>query len=89
MSFVVAALLLSAQAAAEPQPVAPATAVAPAADQQPIKIKKKVICKVEEADSGSRMAKRTCRTAEEWNQRPELGAGRSGFSISGEAMQSH
>jgi hypothetical protein len=86
MSVLIAVLLVSAQAAAEPQSTAvpPAATSATAAKPE----KKKLVCKVDEADSGTRMARRVCRTAEEWNQRPQIGTSRSGFSISGEAMQS-
>ena len=83
MSFVVAALLLSAQVADQPAAVTPPVA-APAAPK-----KEKKICRVDDADSGSHMVRRICRTAEEWNQNPELGTGRYGFSASGESMQSH
>jgi hypothetical protein len=79
MSLVIAALLVSAQAAAAPQPVAPAPATAPAA-----KAKEKKICKTDEADSGSHMTKRTCLTAEEWAQRGQgmINNSRSGMSAS-------
>ena len=88
MSLIVAILVVSAQAVAAPQPVAPAPAISPV--PAPTKVKEKKICKVDDAaDSGTRMAKRICRTADEWNRLPQLGTGRSGFSIAGEAMQSH
>jgi hypothetical protein len=86
MSVLIAVLLVSAQAAATPQLAAPAPTAAPAQAATPAKPKK--ICKVDDADSGSHMVRRVCRTAEEWAQSP-LGNGHSGVSISGEAMQSH
>ena len=35
------------------------------------------------------MVKRTCKTASEWQQQGVLESSRSGFSISGEKMESH
>lgn len=86
MSVFIAVLLVSAQAAAGQPATPPAQAAAPTPAAKPAKEKK--ICKVDDADSGSHMARRTCRTVEEWN-RQNLGTSRSGISISGEAMQSH
>ena len=74
MSFLVAVLLVSAQAAtAEPAP-APAPAAAPK--------KEKKICKTDDAASGSRMAKRLCLTESEWAARSHnmTESARSGFS---------
>lgn len=81
---IVFAFLLSAAAAAPDQPVAgtPAEAAAPA---KPVKEKK--ICKTDDADPGSHMVKRTCKTQAEWNQQGVLGSSRSGFSISGDKME--
>ena len=87
MSLLIAVLLVSTQAAADQQTAVPAQGTTPAPTARPAKVKK--ICKSEDADSGSHMARRVCLTAEEWNQKPQLGTGRSGYSISGEAMQSH
>jgi len=87
MSVFVAALLVSAQAAADAQTAAPAQATTPAPTVKPAKEKK--ICRSADADSGSHMARRICLTAEEWNQKPQLGTGRSGYSVSGESIQSH
>jgi len=89
MSFIVAALIVSAQTAAADvqQPtIAPATtAPAAAAPQKPAK--PKLICKREDADSGSHMSRRTCMTADQWNAGGDVGTSRSGTSISGEAYQ--
>jgi len=87
MSLFIAVLLVSAQAATEPQSPAPESvaSAAPAA----AKAKEKLICKSEDPDPGSHMVKRVCRTREDWAQRNMLGSSRSGISISGEAMQSH
>jgi hypothetical protein len=87
MSFFIAVLLVSAQAAAAPQSPAPESvaSAAPAAT----KAKEKKICKSIDADAGSHMAKRECLSREEWAQRNAFGSSRSGISISGEAMQSH
>jgi hypothetical protein len=87
MSLFIAVLLVSAQAAAAPQSPAPESvaSAAPAAT----KAKEKKICKSNDADPGSRMAKRVCRTKEDWAQQNMFGSSRSGISISGEAMQSH
>jgi len=87
VSLLIAVLLVSTQAAANPQTAATAQATTPAPTAKPAKVKK--ICKSEDADSGSHMARRVCLTAEEWNQKPQQGTGRSGYSTSGEAMQSH
>ena len=87
MSVFIAVLLFSAQAVVAPQTALPAQATTPAPSVKPAK--QKLICKVDDADSGTRMSRRVCRTAEEWNHLPQLGAGKSGFSISGESMQSH
>jgi hypothetical protein len=83
MSFVLA-FLLSAAAAAPDQPVE-ATPTAAPAPAKPIKEKK--ICKTDDADPGSHMVKRTCKTQAEWDQQGVLGSSRSGFSISGDKME--
>jgi hypothetical protein len=87
MSLFIAVVLMSAQAAADPQPVAAPSAETPA--EAPKKAKEKRICKSDEADPGSHMTKRTCRTEQEWAQQRMLGSSRSGVSISGDAMQDH
>lgn len=87
MSIVVAFLLASAGTAQEQAPPAAPTATAPAS-AKPAKEKK--ICKTDpESDPGSHMVKRTCKTASEWQQQGVLESSRSGFSISGEKMESH
>ena len=66
MSILLAALFLSAQ------PVAQAPEAAPAAPASvvPAKPKKeKKICKVDDADTGTHMVKRTCLTQEQWDAR--------------------
>ena len=63
MSFVFAVLLVSAQAAADSQQAPASTAATPAPK------KEKKICKVDEATSGTRMAKRLCLTEEDWAKR--------------------
>jgi hypothetical protein len=76
MSLLLAALLVSAQPAADQSAPAPATAEAPKT------VKPKKICKADDAASGSRMAKRLCLTEEEWAQRSKgmTESARSGFS---------
>lgn len=82
MSIIVA-FLLSSAAVASDQPAAAAPTEAPA----PAKAaKEKRICKTEDADPGSHMIKRTCKTQAEWNQQGVLGSSRSGFSVSGDRM---
>ena len=90
MSLFVAFLMVSANAAADPAatvPVQDSAAVAPAVAEKPKK--QKLICKTDDADSGSHMARRVCRTAQEWNSVPQADNSRSGFSIRGEMMQGH
>jgi hypothetical protein len=65
MSLVFAVLLVSAQAAAQP------VAAPEAAAEAPKKVKEKKICKLDEATSGTRMAKRLCLTEEEWANRSQ------------------
>jgi hypothetical protein len=87
MSFMLLASLFSAQAVADvqqPAVAAPAVAAVPASPEKPKK--EQTICKTDDADSGSHMSRRVCRTAQEWNN---TSSSRSGFSISGEAMQGH
>lgn len=67
MSLLVALLLASTQPAAAPLPTA-APAV-PAAAAKPAK--PKLICHVEEGDTGSHMTKRTCLTQQEWDARTQ------------------
>ena len=76
--FLLAALLVSAQPAADPQLSTPAATEAPAQKQ----VKPKKICKADDSASGSRMAKRVCLTEEEWAQRRSgmSESARSGFS---------
>ena len=81
---IVLAFLLSAAAAAPDQPAAATPAAAPA-PAKPAKEKK--ICKTDDADPGSHMIKRTCKTQAEWSQQGVLGTSRSGYSISGDKMQ--
>jgi hypothetical protein len=83
MSIIVAFLFSSAVAADQPAVAAPTEVPAPA------KAKEKKICKTDDADPGSHMIKRTCKTQAEWDQQSVLGSDRSGFSISGEKMQGH
>jgi hypothetical protein len=88
MSVFVAFLLVSANAAADPQPTAAPQVASPVEPAK--KAKEKKICRTDEnSDPGSHMIKRVCKTAEEWNQQPNYGISRSGFSISGDAMQGH
>lgn len=87
MSVFVAFLLASASAT----PAQPAVDV-PTAAPAPVKpAKEKKICKADpEADPGSHMIKRICRTQREWDEQPGvMGSSRSGFSTSGESMQGH
>lgn len=90
MSFFVAFLMVSANAAADPAAAVAvqdsAAATAPAVPEK--KKKQKLICKTDDADSGSHMARRTCRTAEEWDSN-QVSDSHSGFSIRGEMMQGH
>lgn len=85
MSLFIVALLVSAQTPAAQPAVGPAQQAPVAATGQ----KPKKICKIDEGDSASRMSKRVCKTAEEWNGQPRVESSRSGMSLSGEAMQSH
>ena len=65
--------------AAAPAAAAPTSATsAPAA--KPTKEKK--VCKVDDADSGSHMARRVCLTADEWAQRGQgmMNSSRAGFT---------
>ena len=64
MSLLIAAMLLSAQAAPQPQTAVPAT---PAQVAKPIKEKK--ICRRDDDTTGSHMVKRTCLTQSEWDAR--------------------
>jgi hypothetical protein len=75
--FVAALMLVSAQSVADQSAVG-----APVAEVSAPAKKEKKICRVDEADSGSRMVKRICLTAEEWQNRGQgmnTGA-HSGFS---------
>lgn len=75
-------ILLSSDPAATAPPVAaaPAPAATPAPAAKPVKEKK--ICKVEDADSGSHMARRICLTQDEWAHRGQgmMNNSRSGFT---------
>ena len=87
MSFIVAALIVSAQTAAADAPQAAAPVATPAAVPEKSK-KPKLICKREDADSGSHMSRRTCLTAEQWNGGgADTSSSHSGTSISGEEYQ--
>ena len=62
MSIVLALLLISGQSDAAQQPSAAPLTAAPAQK----KAQERKICRVEDAESGSHMSKRTCRTEREW-----------------------
>jgi hypothetical protein len=65
MSFVLVALLSFAQASAAPQTVPPPPAQ-PAQTAKAEKSKRmKKVCKTEDADSGTRFARKVCRTIED------------------------
>jgi predicted secreted protein len=78
LMFLILAFALASGAPGSDQPAA-AVPAAPAA--APAK-KEKKICRIDEATSGSRMAKRLCLTEEEWAQRSQgmTQSARSGFS---------
>lgn len=76
MSLLLFAALLSAN------PTPQAAPPAPAAKPQ----KEKLICKVEEGDTGSHMMKRTCLTEQQWNDRVQ---GRSLDEFKSTAPSSH
>ena len=63
VSAILAALLATTQASAGPATAAP--------EAKPVKEKK--ICKVDPAETGSRMKKRLCLTASEWDQKNNKG----------------
>ena len=75
-------VLLSSDPAVATPPVAaaPAPGAIPAPAVKPVKEKK--ICKVEDADSGSHMARRICLTQDEWAHRGQgmMNNSRSGFT---------
>jgi hypothetical protein len=79
MFLISAALLVSAQAAADQQPAAPVPSVAPAPK------KERKICKLDDT-SGTRMAKRLCLTDEEWAQRNPNMMDNSRAGLSGKAQ---
>jgi hypothetical protein len=86
MSLMFLAAFMMAQAAADvQQPAAVPAAPAAAVPEKPNK--PKLICKREDADSGSHMSRRTCMTAEQWNGGRAENSSRSGMSISGDAFQ--
>jgi hypothetical protein len=66
--------------ATPPTATAPAQTPTPAPATKPAREKK--ICKVDDADSGSHMARRVCLTAEEWAQRGQgmVNSSRAGFT---------
>jgi len=66
MSLIVAALFVSAQAAAAPESTVPPPVAAPVPAP---KVKEKKICKTEDADSGSHMTRRLCLTEQQWAER--------------------
>ncbi|HEX5258623.1 MAG TPA: hypothetical protein VFW35_07570 [Sphingomicrobium sp.] len=81
MSFLLFAALLSANPtvqAAPPAPTAPALAAKPQ--------KEKLICKVEDGDTGSHMVKRTCLTQQQWDDRIQ---GRSVDEFNSTAQPAH
>jgi len=63
---------------AAPAPAAPAVAAKPQ--------KEKLICKVEDGDTGSHMMKRTCLTEQQWNDRVQ---GRSVDEFNSTAQPAH
>jgi hypothetical protein len=71
MSFVLVALLYSAQAAVAPQtvPPPPAQPAQTAKAEKPKKPKK--VCKVDDGDSGTRFGRKVCRTIEEPNSQAD------------------
>ena len=79
--FVAVLMLVSAQSATQPAVAAPASAAPVAAAPK----KEKKICRVDDADSGSHMVKRTCLTAEEWQNRGPAAMSSSHSGISGHA----
>ena len=81
MSFLLFAALLSANPTVQPAPPAPA---APALAAKPPK--EKLICKVEDGDTGSHMMKRTCLTQQQWNDRVQ---GRSVDEFNSTAQPAH
>ena len=66
--------------ASPPASATPVASTAPAPVAKPAKEKK--ICKVEDADSGSHMARRLCLTQDEWAHRGQgmMNNSRSGFT---------
>ena len=85
MFILLVAAFLSANSAVQAAPIAAAAPAAPpvsAAKPQ----KEKLICKVEEGDTGSHMMKRTCLTEEQWNDRIQ---GRSLDEFKSTAPTSH
>ena len=75
-------VLLSSDPVVAPAPAsaAPAPVTTPPPAAKPAKEKK--ICKVEDADSGSHMARRICLTQDEWAHRGQgmMNNSRSGFT---------
>ena len=80
--FVAALMVVSAQTAAAPQAAVAQPTTAPVAAAPK---KEKKICRVDDADSGSHMVKRTCLTAEEWQNRAPAAMSSSHSGISGHA----
>lgn len=67
MTILLAALLVASEpAVATQQAEAPAPATAPAPAAKPVK--EKMICKVDDTDSYSRLRKRECHTQSEWDR---------------------
>jgi hypothetical protein len=66
MSLLLFAALVSASPAVQAAPAQTGIPAAPAAAKP---AKPKLICHVSENDTGTRMAKRTCLTQEEWDSR--------------------
>jgi hypothetical protein len=85
MSLFVA--LMFASAVTDPQSAVMPQVATPAPVEK--KAKEKKICRTDDADVGSHMVRRVCRSAEEWNQQPNYGTGHSGMSISGDKYGQH
>jgi len=85
MSVLLVAAFLSVSTAGQTPPVAAAApAVPPAAAVKPQK--QKLICKVEDGDTGSHMLKHTCLTQQQWDDRVQ---GRSLDEFKSTAPSSH
>ena len=78
MSMLLALLLISGQSSAVQQPSVAPVSPAPAEN----KVQERKICRMQDAESGSHMSKRTCHTEREW----ELIA--QGVNLSDKAIKS-